>query len=158
MLFIDTQIWVFAQKKPKKEKFAEIDIFKEFLKNHNEAKTFLRDKLQKEEIAMTYHQLGEIFHSLAFRGDKLSLEFCMNYCKQLLYAQFLHFYPTTRNHIKRCITLSNDTGIHIWDYICVMPLIHEISEIYSCDIHFQHDTFKKLGKPIINPLERWMKF
>lgn len=156
MIFIDTQLWVFAQKKPSKEKFTENNLYEEFLSLHEKSKIFLSEKIRSEEIAITIHQLGEIYHSLAFRGDKLSRAFCVNYCEQLIDAQFLHWYPLTFDHIRQCLKLSSENGIHVWDYICVVPLIHDIDEIFSCDIHFQDESFRKFTKSIINPLDRWM--
>jgi len=158
MIFIDTQLWVFAQKLPNKEKFPDDKNYNQILQYHQNSKTFLTQKIETEEIGMTYHQLGEIFHSLAYRDDKLSLKFCQKYCSQLLDSQFIHWYPITFEHLKTCIALSADSGIHIWDYLCVTPLIKEIIEIYSCDTHFQHDSFQQFGKPIINPLNQWMLF
>jgi len=142
MIFIDTQLWVFAQKSPNKE----------------HSKTFITQKIETEEIAMTHHQLGEIFHSLAYRGEKSSLKFSQKYCFQLLDSQFIHWYPITLEDLKKCINLSAESGIHIWDYLCVTPLIKEIFEIYTCDTHFQHDSFRLFGKPIKNPLNQWMVF
>ena len=158
MIFIDTQLWVFAQKPPNKKKFRNEETYNQLLQNHQISKTFIAQKVETEEISMTYHQLGEIFHSLAYRGDKISLKFCQKYCWQLLDSQFICWYPITQEHLKTCITLSTDSGIHIWDYICVVPLIKEIIEIYSCDAHFQHDSFQQFGKPIINPLNQWIPF
>lgn len=156
MIFIDTQIWIFAQKKPKKEKFQKISAYNNFLGLHNDAKVFLEQKLQTEDIAITYHQLGEIYHSLAFRGNKLKREFCLNYCNQLIEAEFVNLYPITSDQVKQCIRISCDTGIHVWDYMCIIPIIHTITEIFSCDTHFQHDSFKEFGKTISNPLNAWM--
>ncbi len=156
MIFIDTQLWIFAQKIPKKEKFRDDNSYNQMVEFHQTSQKFLAQKIQTEEIAMTNHQLGEIFHALAYRGDKLKLEFSKKFCLQLMDSESIHLYLITNEDLKECISLSGESGIHIWDYLCIIPLLREILEIFTCDTHFQNESFQKLGKPITNPLTQWM--
>ncbi len=155
-IFIDTEIWVFAQKIPEPSKFQDDGDFHRADRLHREANTFLKKKIGESEICMSYHQLCEIFHSLAFRGAKLPRDFVSTYCHQLLDARFMRWFKVLESHVKMAIDLSVKSGIHAWDYICVLPVVDEVEIIYSCDEHFKHDTFKALSPEIMNPVGEWM--
>ena len=78
-VFVDTEIWSFAQKMPVKEKFRNKLEYERFLKVHMKAKSFLKKVLRKEIIYMSLHQVAEIFHVLSFRGFKLPMDFVVEY-------------------------------------------------------------------------------
>ncbi|MHA1371573.1 MAG: hypothetical protein ACTSWN_08545 [Promethearchaeota archaeon] len=155
-IFIDTEIWVFAQKVPDPSKFQDGADFKKASKFHSEANTFLKQKISETEVCMTYHQLCEIYHTLAFRGIKIPKDFVTKYCNQLLNSQFMRWFQVMESHVKKAVALSVKSGIHIWDYICVLPIQGDVEIFYSCDEHFKHDTFQALGPEIINPLGEWI--
>ncbi|MCI4408505.1 MAG: hypothetical protein JHC26_05390 [Thermofilum sp.] len=58
-------------------------------------------------------------------------------------------------HLKDALEESAKTGIHVWDYLCFLPVKDYIDVVYSCDIHFQ-----KIGEDfnvkVINPLGGWL--
>ena len=54
-----------------------------------------------------------------------------------------------------CFQKSLASGIHIYDYLTVLPLRGIITEIFSADDHFQHKDFKKIAK-VTNPLSPWI--
>lgn len=155
-MYIDTEIWIFAQKIPDLSKFQDKSEYSKALRLHEKASKFLNEKIYKSDIYMTNHQLCEIFHALAFRGMKLPRDFVSKYCNQLLSSEFMHWYQVLDSHIKQAIEFSIKSGIHIWDYICVLPLYNDVQVIYSCDEHFKHKTFQSLGPSIKNPLEEWI--
>ena len=37
-----------------------------------------------------------------------------------------------------------------------LPLYKDVEIIYSCDKHFNNDTFQSLGPKIENPLDNWI--
>ena len=90
-IFIDTQIWVFAQKKPIKSNFSNIDEYKEAIKIHHKSHNLIIEQIRKNQIAMTFHQLSEIYHAFAFRGQKIPLKFSEKYCLSLINANFCKF-------------------------------------------------------------------
>lgn len=155
-IFIDTEIWVFAQKIPDSSKFQGNADFKKASKIHGEASTFLKQKIGESKVCMTNHQLCEIYHALAFRGMKIPRDFVSKYCNQLLDSQFMRWFEVMESHVKNAVDLSVKSGIHVWDYICVLPIQDEVEIFYSCDEHFKHDTFQALGPEIINPLGEWI--
>ena len=155
-IYIDTEIWIFAQKIPDFSKFQNKSEYQKALQLHKRASDFLRQKIIESEINMTNHQLCEIYHSLAFRGLRLQEEFVSAYCNQLLSSKFMHWYQVLGSHVKQAIAFSTKSRIHIWDYICVLPLYNDVEILYSCDEHFKHDTFQSLGPKIENPLDKWI--
>jgi len=155
-IFIDTELWIFAQKVPDPAKFGNKNTYNRALQLHKLSNDFIIEKISQSEISMTYHQLSEIYHVLGFRGMRLPKEFVYTYCFQLLRSKFIHWHNITPEHIKQAINLSNKSRIHIWDYLCVLPLYEEVDTLFTCDEHFKHSTFQSLGPPIKNPLIEWM--
>lgn len=54
-VFVDTEIWSFAQKTPVREKFEDELEYKKFSKAHIKAKKFLKRILVEEIIYMSLH-------------------------------------------------------------------------------------------------------
>ena len=156
LVFIDTHFWTLSRKTPDVAKYPDPEKYQHALENHQRADEFLTRALQDEEIAMTFHQLSEIFHVLAFRGSKLPKEYAAAYCNQLLGGEFMHWYVITGDHVKEAIRLSQESGIHVWDYLCVLPLVQDVDVIYSCDRHFLQPSFTALGPPVENPISEWL--
>ena len=156
LIFIDTEIWVFAQKVPDPSHYPNELEYKKLMKIHKHSNDFLRDQISKNDISMTYHQFCEIYHSLGFRGMKLPKKFVKTYCNQLLSSKFIHWYQISLEHIKKAVALSIKNGIHIWDYLCVLPLYKDVDILYSCDEHFKHSSFQSLGPKVENPIKEWV--
>lgn len=155
-IFIDTEIWIFAQKIPDRSNFQKASEYENALDLHQKSSEFLKQKIIESEISMTNHQLCEIFHALAFRGKKAPLSIASKYCNQLLSSKFIHLYQVSDKHVNEAIELSMKSGIHVWDYICVLPLYSDVEILYSCDEHFKHKSFQSLGTKIENPLNIWI--
>jgi hypothetical protein len=54
-------------------------------------------------------------------------------------------------HLKDALEESAKTGIHIWDYLCFLPVKDYIDVAFSCDIHFQKIGVE-LNVEVINPI------
>jgi len=156
-VFVDTEIWSFAQKTPVREKFEDELEYKKFSKAHVKAKKFLKRILIEEIIYMSLHQVAEIFHVLGFRGYKLPMDFVVGYVNDLLLSERIVKIPVTVSHVKEALKLSKESGIHVWDFLCIIPIKEYIDIIYTVDKHFLHETFQKLGIKIENPLKIWIK-
>jgi hypothetical protein len=156
MIFIDTQLWIYAQKEPDKDNFPTGPAYQRMLTIHQLADTFLQQQVKRSVIAMTYHQLAEIYHNLAFQGQKLDLEFCTEFCNMLLKSKFMRWYPVLEPHLHEGLRLSKAASIHIWDYLCVLPIIQDVDVLYTCDSHFNHDSFTSMQRPIQNPIGEWL--
>jgi len=152
-IFIDTEIWSFAQKKPDKKKFGEG--YEKALEMHKKSKGFLLQKVD-EEILMSYHQILEIYHILSFRGLKIPKDFALEYVNGILGAENILKREATPEHCRAAIEASARSGIHVWDFLCILPVVEEVDAIYTCDRHFLNDEFKRLAAEVINPLGEWI--
>ena len=155
-IFIDTEIWIFAQKIPDPSNFQDKSEYSKAFNLHQKSNKFLRQKIIENEISMTNHQISEIFHALAYRGKKIQKNIASKYCNQLLSSKFMHWYQVLDKHVKKAIEFSTISNIHIWDYICVLPLCNDVEILYSCDEHFKHKSFQSLGPKVVNPLKIWI--
>ena len=155
-IYIDTELWVFAQKSPDPSRFKDRAEYKRMLGFHVKSREFLKEQFANNSISMTSHQLFEIYHALGFRGQKMEPLELLEYCRKLTSNKIITWYRISNDIITRAINLSANSRVHIWDYICVLPLYKDVEIIYSCDEHFKHDTFQSLGPKIKNPLEEWI--
>jgi len=154
-VFIDTQLWVYAKKYPIRKDFQDQTGFDNAEQRFELSFGFLRDQVKTGTIAMTYHQLSEIYHALGFHGRKLPHDHVFAYCTQLLRAEFMNWFACPQDILEEALRESRASGIHVWDYLCILPLIKDVTVLYTCDAHFQHESFKKYGVPIENPIQRW---
>lgn len=154
--FIDTEIWSFSQKRPEKNSFASKEDYEKALKLHKNANTFLQDQIKKNQILMTIHQLAEIYHVLGFRGKKVPKSWLQNFCSSLLSSRFIKWFEINTNHLIKALKLSIKSSVHIWDYLCIVPILDEVEVLYSCDKHFLTPSIQSLGPEVINPLDEWI--
>jgi hypothetical protein len=155
-IFIDTELWIFAKKIPDRSNFQTQLEYDKALNLHQKASEFLKKQIIENEISMTNHQICEIFHALAYRGKKFPKNVASKYCNQLLSSKFMNWFQVLYKHVKKAIEISTKSGIHIWDYLCVLPLYNEVEILYSCDEHFKHKSFQSLGPKVENPLNIWI--
>jgi len=155
-VFIDTQIWVYAFKKPRKESFKNRGAFKEALQMHSNATKFLQDALGNHEIYITTHQLAEIYHALAFRGIRMNVRQALEIIDNIMKSSKTVLVEVKRRHYREALKLSSVSGIHVWDYLCVIPLKELIDVAYSNDRHFLHPTLRNLVPKVENPIGKWI--
>ncbi|MFX0101260.1 MAG: hypothetical protein ACFFCS_16930 [Candidatus Hodarchaeota archaeon] len=148
-IYIDSEIWSYALKKPKDGSSNAI------IERYTKAKTFLLERITNDEIFLSLHQLHELFHILSFRGNKLPPDFTKKYLENLTKMETVTIVNNSLTHFKKAMERSILSGIHIWDFLCVIPLVNSIEIIYSCDKHFDSDEFKSFKKPIMNPIGTW---
>lgn len=155
-IFVDTQLWVYAFKKPSREKFANRDEYEEALRAHNIASKLIRDSLINHVIYLTSHQLAEIFHVLAFRGVRMNRKEALSITEKIMGSSRTVLVDVRKKHYREALKLSSLSGIHIWDYLCIVPLKGMIDLAYTNDSHFLHPTIKSLVPRIDNPIGRWI--
>ena len=152
---IDTETRSIAKKKPSVSSFSSQEDYLKALRMHEEALKFFREKFPELEVYISTHQIGEIYHVLAFRGTKVPKEEAKKIVWALLEDDKIIKVPLLPGHLKDALEESAKTGIHVWDYLCFLPVKDYIDVVYSCDIHFQ-----KIGEEfdvkVINPLGGWL--
>lgn len=155
-IFIDTQLWIYAFKKPQRGGFASREEYEEALLMHRKANKLIRDALVSHVIYLTTHQLVEIFHALAFRGVKIDRKEALDIVEKISESSKTVIVEVKRRHYKEALRQSSLSGIHVWDYLCIIPLKGMINTAYTNDKHFLHPSIKSLVPEIINPLGKWI--
>ena len=152
---VDTEIWVFAKKRPLRSKFKSEGEYAKFLKAHVAAQEFFREVFPKLKIYMTAHQLAEIFHVLSFRGARVPLSESIRLVKLIVEDPGIVKVPVTCEHVRLAAELSAKTGIHIWDFLCILPVAGLVDVVFSCDKHFL-EIGRLLGVRVENPIPIWV--
>ncbi len=152
---IDTELWSFAKKRPVRDKFPSEGEFKAAMKIHETAVSFFRDDFPSLKVYMSYHQLAEIFHVLAFRGTKLPLKEALSVINGIIEDPSIVKVPVTMEALMKAIKESAETGIHVWDFLCFLPVSNMIEVVYSADPHFKV-IGERYGVKVINPLGQWI--
>ena len=155
-IFIDTQLWVYAFKKPQRGRFTNREEYNKALQMHSKANKFIHDSLLEHTIYFTTHQLAEIFHALAFRGVRIDRGEALRIIEKLMKSSKTVIIEVKKKHYREALRLSSLSGIHIWDYLCILPLKGVIDIAYTNDQHFLHPTIRNLVPEINNPLEEWL--
>ena len=44
--------------------------------------------------------------------------------------------PVSAEHVMESVRASRETGIHVWDFLCFVPVKNYVSAVYSLDAHF----------------------
>ncbi|UNQ73567.1 PIN domain-containing protein [Infirmifilum sp. NZ] len=153
-VMIDTELWSLAKKKPSAEKFKSRGEFEKFLMMHEKAKHFFREEVPDFKVYMSLHQLAEIYHVLAYRGIRIPPNEALELVHALLEDPNVVKVPTTAEHLREAVEMSTKTGIHLWDFLCFLPVRPFVEKVYSADKHFL--TIGKLyGVEVINPIAEW---
>jgi len=154
-IFIDTEIWTYSFKTPLKENYQDEENFQVDFSIHERALLFFKTLAGTVNYYMTTHQLCELYHVLRFRGTKMESTQVKKIIQSIRESKNATIINITAEHVVKSIELSVKSNIHVWDFICVIPLIDQIVKIYTTDQHFNNVTFKDLGVEIENPLGTW---
>ena len=153
---VDTCIWVLSKKKPSPQKFKSRDEYGEALAVHRRAQAFFRNTFPKLKVYMSLHQVAEIFHVMAFRGARVPLEEALRVVNEILVNPSVVKIPVSERHVKESIKLSAETGIHVRDFLCFIPVKDFVEVIYTGDRHFLR-IGEMFRVNVVNPLKYWLK-
>ena len=154
-VMVDTEIWSIAKKKPDENKFASREEFTKVLEMHKRAKVFFMKIFPRLKVYMAVHQLAEIYHVLAFRGTRIPKSHAENIVRLIIEDDNIVKVAVTLEHIEEAIKESVKSNIHVWDYLCFIPVKDYIDTVFTCDEHFIR-IGKKYNIRIINPLNTWI--
>lgn len=157
-VFIDTQLWVYSKKKPARAHFPDQERYDKALKAHEEALMFFKGLLEKPVVIYTTtHQICELYHALSFRGYRIPAIKSSEFIEKLTESDNVNVFDISWPDFVEALNRSKKSQIHIWDYLCVVPIKDDIKIAYTNDQHFKDETFNNLGFAIINPLSTWEK-
>ena len=154
-VMIDTEIWSIAKKRPDRKNFASREEFIKAMNMHRKAREFFINIFPELKVYMSIHQLAEIYHVLAFRGTRVPRNLVENIVKSIIEDNNIVKVPITLRHIEIAVKESVENNIHIWDYLCFIPIKDFIDIIYTCDKHFIK-IGEKYKVRIVNPLDNWI--
>ncbi|MBN2154379.1 MAG: hypothetical protein JW839_23185 [Candidatus Lokiarchaeota archaeon] len=154
-VFVDTELWIYSLKNPDASKYPAKELYEQDRRKHLRAQSFFKRFTRDSQFFFTTHQVCEIYHALRFRGTRLDPAFVQKYIDALVSAKSNRVIETTRDDVKRCIDLSIAANIHVWDFLCVIPILNKIDVIYTSDKHFTHQAMRDLGVAIKNPIGTW---
>jgi predicted nucleic acid-binding protein len=75
--------------------------------------------------------------------------------KSIIFSKTSRIIEATLEDVQKCIDLSLASNIHVWDFLCVIPLKDQVDVIYTSDKHFTHQSMQDLGVAIENPIGTW---
>ena len=153
-ILIDTEIWAYVYKKPKKDWFDSEKEYEKQMSLHERAGEVVKDKLMNDVIFMSHQEIAEIWHVLTMRGRGISGDVAYDIIKALLDTSTVIQVGITKSDVTRAIELSKETKIHIWDFLVVLPC-EQLDRIYTMDKHSRHKAFQELA-PVENPLGVWL--
>lgn len=151
---IDTQLWVLAKKKPDPRRFASLEEYEQALKAHELARRFFTVEFPRLRVYMSLHQLAELYHALAFRGVRVPAGEAEALIREVAEDPSIVKVPVTLAHYREAVRESARTGIHIWDYLCFIPVRSFVEAVYSTDLHFER-ICREHGVKLLNPVGRW---
>jgi len=152
---IDTELWSIAKKKPERKKFPLKEEYFKALEAHEKARDFFTKIFPKLKIYMSTLQIAEIYHVLTFRGTRIPKEEALEIIKAIIEDESIVKVPVSLKHVEDAVKESIKNNIHVWDYLCFIPIKDYIDVVYTCDKHFI--TIGKCYKvEVINPINTWI--
>ena len=152
---VDTELWSFAKKKPDEGRFASREDFVRALDMHERARDFFLNVFPGLKVYMSVHQLAEIYHVLAFRGTRVSKAYAENVVRAILEDERIVKVAVTLEHVVEAVRESVESNIHVWDYLCFIPVKDYIDTVFTCDRHFV-TIGEKYDVKVVNPLGIWI--
>ncbi len=147
-ILIDTRIWSLALKSAYFTKGTpeyELGII---------ADELVDTTLGNDKILMSSQLVAEIYHVTTSRGIKIPKEDVQTTLNNLLRSNHVNYKEITTEVISEAIKLSIESGIHIWDFLVILPFRGKIDKIYTMDPHFRDCKDLRLA-PVENPLGIW---
>ncbi len=153
--FVDTELWSFAKKRPVRRRFKSEEEFNLALEIHERVVEFFRDVFPSLHIYISHHQLIEIFHVMAFRGLRVPLHEALAIVERIMEDESIVKVPITADVIREALKESSETRIHVWDFLCFLPVRGFVDIAYSSDPLFRV-IGERYGVEVANPVGRWI--
>ena len=148
-ILIDTRIWSLGLKAPFLEKNDP------HMRLATQAASFLKKTLNRNtDLLFSSQLIAEIYHVLTQRGKKMPPNQAKLLIGDLLERGGTLYRPISQATFLNAMGASAASGIHLWDYLVVLPFEDMLDRIYTMDPHFRHASFQTLC-PIENPLGIW---
>ena len=115
----------------------------------------VRGAIERDLLLFTPQLVAEIHHVTTSRvRPKPLATLVRDYLRAILSRRNTRFRPATRTHVDQALTLSAESGIHVWDYLVVLPWRGRVDRILTMDPHYRHAHFGAIAR-VENPLGLW---
>lgn len=130
MRFIDSNVFLYAMIKPKK------NTSKEILEKKEKAKKILLRVEKGENVVTTLVHLSEIANILE---AKVNLTTAVKFLENMLLAENVKILPVSVDEYLKAVLMSKEKGISVNDTLTYLKMKElNIKEIYTFDRHFQN--------------------
>ncbi len=153
--FVDTELWSLAKKRPVRSRFKSEEEFNLAMEVHERAVKFFKEVFPSLDVYISHHQLMEIFHVMAFRGLRVPLREALAIVERIMEDESIVKVPITADVVREALKESSETRIHVWDFLCFLPVRRFVDIAYSSDPHFRI-IGERYGVEVVNPVGRWM--
>ena len=154
-IFVDTELWIYSLKVPAMENYSTKEHHEQDMQRHLQVRSFFKTLESDVVFFFTTHQLCEIYHALRFRGKKMDADFSRAFIDSIMNADTSRIIEPSKDDVKKSIELSLASNIHVWDFLCIVPIKDAIGVIYTSDKHFTSEAMRTLGVNIENPIATW---
>lgn len=137
-ILIDTRIWVLAIKSAyfsKDNPDYELSIV---------ADEVVDATLENETVLVSNQLVAEIYHVATSRGLNIPKDDVSTILNDLLRSNHVLYRELTKEVLREAIRLSSESGIHIWDFLVLLPFKGEIEVVYTMDTHFKDKVFTQM--------------
>ena len=121
-----------------------------------QAQEFVAKRIEDDDILLSAQVAAEVHHVLTQRGHKVPDELAGELLSDLLACPEVHYaapdFPTFLSALK----LSSKTGIHIWDFLTVLPFEGRVETIHTMDPYFRECRELQIAT-VANPFGEWRK-
>ena len=122
----------------------------------HQAQVFVAKRLEGDDILLSAQVAAEVLHVMTQRGHKVPDELAGELITDLLACPNVHYAAPDLPTFLSALDLSSRTGIHIWDFLTVLPFEGRIETIHTMDPHFRECKELQIA-PVANPFGDWRK-
>lgn len=147
-ILIDTRIWVLTLKK------LFFDEGSRELALSERAENTVRSALDADNVLISSQLISEIFHVLTMRGRRIPKSQAVRFIADILDERKVIYRSISKEVAIESARLSEESCVHIWDFLVILPFRDEVDLIYSMDPHFRDCNQLQLAT-VENPLGVW---
>ncbi|RLF03035.1 MAG: hypothetical protein DRK00_09265 [Thermoprotei archaeon] len=103
---------------------------------HERAREFFKSTFPRLRVYMSTHQLAEIYYVLAFRRARIPRGEAESIVRAIIEDGSIIKVPLTLERVEEVIQTSAESGVHVWDYLCFLPVKDYVNTVFTCDRRF----------------------
>jgi hypothetical protein len=146
---IDTRLWVLALRAPVYLPGSHLGEL------GGRAADIVRSALREDVVLFSPQLVAEVHHVATSRVRPRLVGVAIGkYLQQVLGRRNARFRTLSRPLLEEALSRTAESGIHVWDYLVVLPWKGRVDRILTMDPHYRHAHFTALAA-VENPLGIW---